>query len=853
MPEIRSHNKLFFILSILAYITALLLYGFWNNYYQKKEILAHVDIKLYNHAISLKYILPDDYHDRAIDAQSISIDEDKYVADKLTRIAKETDFKYNYMVIKKDDKLFFTASDLIVDPENERGTFYYYEYEGADDSFLDAFEKETPTYKTVSDQWGPVRTVMVPEKSPGGIKYLACVDYDISYVAGLLRKNLTKSIATVIFFLLLAIPIIKVYTSSYKDFLKNLKESEGKYRRLAENAKDMIYRMSVPDGKYEYVSPAAESIFGYPAEAWYDNPALFKNIIHPDYSGYFKEKWDQLLNGELDPTYAYKILYGGSETRWIHQRNVDIRDENGKLIAIEGIATDITDLKLSEKALQESHKRFRTVLDSIDATVFVVDLQTHEILFMNQYMVESFGRDMTGEIFRDVHGEGSSQYAHCPIDKLVDKDGNPQDVYIWQTQDSITQKWYMNYDRAIEWTDGRIVKLQIASDITKLKRMEEELRQVQKMESIGTISGGIAHDFNNILSIIIGNAEMSIEDVPESSPAHDNLKAIKAASLRAKEIVKQLLSFTRKTEQTKKNIQLLPIIEESIKLVRSSIPTTIDIQLNAAEIEGVINADSTQIHQILINMCTNAAHAMDENGGTLTISLSEIELDKLSQHQFQDVEPGKFIQLSIADTGSGVESSIVDKIFDPYFTTKDVGKGSGLGLAVVHGIVKSYNGAISVDSKPLQGTTFTIVFPSATERSTEEEKSTEIIPTGSGKILIVDDEEALAKMGAAMLEQLGYDVVYQTDSIQALALIKAKPSRFELIITDMAMPSLSGDQLAQQVLEINPDMPIILSTGFSHKIDRKTALELGIREYIDKPFSRAQLAAVVRSALADKK
>ncbi|MCP4141553.1 MAG: response regulator, partial [Chloroflexi bacterium] len=294
----------------------------------------------------------------------------------------------------------------------------------------------------------------------------------------------------------------------------------------------------------------------------------------------------------------------------------------------------------------------------------------------------------------------------------------------------------------------------------------------------------------------------------------------------------------------------LPIIKESIKLIRSSIPTTIDIQLNAEDIEGIVKADPTQIHQILINLCTNAAHAMDEEGGILTISLSEIELDSISQYQFQDVEPGIYVQLTITDTGIGIDSTIVHKVFDPYFTTKEIGKGSGMGLAVVHGIVKSYNGSISIYSEPHRGTTFKILFPSADKESAIDDKSMDKIPTGNEKILFVDDEEALAKIGAKMLEHLGYDVVHETDSLHALALIKADPSQFDLIITDMTMPNLTGDKLTKKILEINPDMPIILCTGFSNKIDSETAVEMGIKQYIDKPFDKTQLAIMVRKALS---
>jgi len=266
MATSNTLNRLLFAISIIVYVTALLLYSFWNYSYQKEKILAQIDIKLYNNAISLKYILPDDFHDRAIDAQSISINEEKYIASKLTNFVKEAGFKYTYTIIKKENKLFFIASDIIAAPEKERGTFFYQEYENADESFINAFEKETSTYKTVTDQWGTVRTVMVPEKSPEGTKYLACADYDISYVKGLLQKNLFQSIATVLFFLLLAMPIIKVYTKSHKELLKNIKESESFHKALFENNTSSILLIDSESTDILDANPSACSFYGYSKE-----------------------------------------------------------------------------------------------------------------------------------------------------------------------------------------------------------------------------------------------------------------------------------------------------------------------------------------------------------------------------------------------------------------------------------------------------------------------------------------------------------------------------------------------------------------------------------------------------------
>ena len=364
----------------------------------------------------------------------------------------------------------------------------------------------------------------------------------------------------------------------------------------------------------------------------------------------------------------------------------------------------------AEEALRTSHERFITVLDSIDATIYVSDMETYEILFMNRHMKETFGRDMTGEICWDAFRGESEPCRHCTNDQLVDKIGKPAGVCVWQDKNPITEKWYINYDRAIEWTDGRLVRLQIATDITKLKKMEEELNHTHKMESIGTLAGGIAHDFNNILGIIIGNIELAMDDIPEWNPTRLNLQEIKTASLRAKDVVRQLLSFARKTNLEKKPINIIPIVKESLKLLRSSIPKSVQIRQNIPADVGTIIADPTQIHQVLINLCTNADHAMTD-GGVIEVGLRNVDYDDDTLPQHPDLKSGRYLNLTISDTGHGITQEEIDRIFDPYFTTKELGKGTGMGLAVVHGIVKEHNGIVAVESEIGKGTTFSIFFP----------------------------------------------------------------------------------------------------------------------------------------------
>ncbi|MDM8536419.1 HD domain-containing phosphohydrolase [Desulfobacterales bacterium HSG17] len=359
MVKVKTMNTRLFTISVGFYALALLIYGFWSNSYQKKEILESIDTKLYNNAISLKYILPDDFHDRAIDAQSVSINENKYIARKLTRLVKEAGFKYTYTIIKKDDKLFFIAADNI-DPENERDTFYYYEYEEADEVFINAFEKKTPTYMTVTDQWGTVRTVIVPETSPGGIKYLACVDYDIDYVDKLLEKNLIRSILTVLFFLLLAVPVIKFYISSYKEFSKSLKKSEKKYRNLFESSMDAIFLM---DSEFTYLDCNPASLKLYNVDSKKQFLTLNPIELSPTYQ----------IDGKLSSKKADEMIEQTMKNNhhffeWKHKKfDGHEFDANVKLSWIEidgrkvfqGTVRDISDQKQAQKKLIDQTEEIR--------------------------------------------------------------------------------------------------------------------------------------------------------------------------------------------------------------------------------------------------------------------------------------------------------------------------------------------------------------------------------------------------------------------------------------------------------------------------------------------------------------
>jgi signal transduction histidine kinase len=379
-------------------------------------------------------------------------------------------------------------------------------------------------------------------------------------------------------------------------------------------------------------------------------------------------------------------------------------------------------------------------------------------------------------------------------------------------------------------------------------RLENRLRQVHKMEAMGTLAGGIAHDFNNILSAIFGYAELAQGTLPKDSAAQPFLVEVIKAGERARELVKQILAFSRQTELEVKPVQISSVVEDTLRLMRASLPTTIEIT-KQLETEALIMGDPSQIHQVMMNLCTNAGHAMQAKGGTLTVTLFHVELDDLHNITYPDLKPGPYVKLSVSDTGYGMSPQVIDRLFDPFFTTKPKGEGTGMGLAMVHGIVQEMNGVIDVYSEPGKGSTFNLLFPAIERRSTPEMRTTPRLPRGSERILLVDDEVTLTRMGRRLLESLGYRVKAFTDPVSAFDFFKREPEGVDLVLTDMTMPGLTGDQLAKKMMALRSDIPIILCTGFSIKIDEERAKSLGIRAFINKPILRGDLARVLRRVL----
>lgn len=376
-----------------------------------------------------------------------------------------------------------------------------------------------------------------------------------------------------------------------------------------------------------------------------------------------------------------------------------------------------------------------------------------------------------------------------------------------------------------------------------------KLEQSQKMESIGTLAGGIAHDFNNILFPILGHSEMLLEDTGKDSAFRNSLNEIYSSALRAKDLVQQILTFARQEKSDLKLIKMQPIIKEALKLVRSTIPATIEIKQNINPECGIVKADPTQIHQIIMNLSTNAYHAMEEDGGVMKVILKEVKIQG-SDKTRADMIPGTYACLTVADTGRGMKKELIQKIFDPFFTTKKAGKGTGMGLSVVHGIVKKMDGSIQVQSKPGKGTEFNVYFPvEKTSSENNDAVSEQELPGGDEHILIVDDEESIINMEKMMLERLGYQVTAFADSREALKAFTTDSEKFDVVVTDLAMPGMAGDKLASQILKIRPTIPIILSSGFKEKVPRETAEMIGIKAVLTKPLIQRELASTLRKVL----
>jgi PAS domain S-box-containing protein len=765
-----------------------------------------------------------------------------------------------------------------------------------------------------------------------------------------------------------------------------LKESEERFRELAESIREVFWLFDWERQKVIYVSPAYEDIWGRSRQDLYDRYEEWAESIHPEDLAEAQTSFNEIVEKGPGRPRLYRIIRPDGTVRWISDKGFPILDSQGRVMRIAGLAEDVTQRKLNEEILREREAMLssifrsapigigviaeRTLLRANDRLCRMLGYSRDELLGQNTKMLypsrEEYvrvGNELRGRILAgETHGlearwrtkegleievllsstpiqpgnpEGeviftaldiserkeaerklkkSEQQYRDLIDSITDliythdlegrflsanralaeilgyepeeiigrkasefmkpelkesyeseyldqinKTGRHQGITQYFTKDG--RRCYLEYHSVlVRPEDGPAYVSGSGRDVTEritaqkeLGHLEKQLAHAQKMEAIGTLAGGIAHDFNNILSAILGYTELALIELEGGGPVPKMMEQVLTAGKRARNLVRQILSFSRPTEVEKKPTSLGPIIKETLKLLRATLPTTIEIrqELEAGDIPVLV--DPTQIHQMLMNLCANSAHALRHKGGILEIRLERVELEAEEAGHYADLEADEYLRLLVIDNGQGMDPGIVDRIYEPFFTTKETGEGSGMGLAVVHGIVRSHGGSITVYSEEGEGTAFHIYLPLIKDLSPikpVEDKGPP--PTGQERILLVDDEEALTEIGQKTLSLLGYKVTVMTSSREALELFRSRPDRFDLVITDQTMPHLTGVELASELLKLRPDLPIILITGFSESISAEKAQSMGIKRFLMKPLMTQQLAETVRAALDDR-
>ncbi|MBP8980309.1 MAG: PAS domain S-box protein [Syntrophobacterales bacterium] len=625
-----------------------------------------------------------------------------------------------------------------------------------------------------------------------------------------------------------------------------LRESEGKFRDLVERSIIGVYL--IQDDLFRYANAKLAEILGYSREEMTDKLGPKDVVFHEDVPSLKAKIKEWLSEGETSSLqHIFRVV-----TKDKQIRNVEIYSSQtlyqGRPATI-GMLLDVTDRLKAEEEL----RGLSIAIEQAAEDIIITDPEG-----VIRYVNPAF-ESITGYSRREAIGKnprflksGFHEPSYYEDLWRTIKNGN-----VWRGR--ITNR---RRDGKFIYEDATISPLitsagkvsgfvALKRDVTETIKLETHLRQAQKMEAIGTLAGGIAHDFNNILGALMGYAEL-VKYKTRDQGIYPYLDQILKACDRARDLVQQILTFSRQREQEKKPVSVIPIVKEALKLLRSSIPSTIEIRQRFDASQDTISADPTQIHQVLMNLCTNAVHAMRDREGVLEISLRQKTLPSGELTYNPDLRSGLYLELTVKDNGIGIDPDIKDKIFDPFFTTKGIGEGTGLGLSVVYGIVKDLEGIISVESEKGQGTTFTILLPLLAVNGKLEKQETTCIPKGKGRILYVDDEEPIASLGKEMLSFLGYEVSVRLSSIDALEAFRAGPERFDLVITDMTMPNMTGAALAKEMMKIRPDIPIILTTGFSERITEEEANKIGFQTFLMKPVSLPDLAQAVKRIIDGK-
>ncbi len=627
-----------------------------------------------------------------------------------------------------------------------------------------------------------------------------------------------------------------------------LKYSELKWRNILVNTPQIGISIN-PRAEITFVNEHFLALTG-----WKENEVLGQNwfdLFIPENVREDVRTVFHAVMGQKDTlgfsNYENEILGKSGQIFNVAWSNVLTKDAEGYVVDVTCLGVDLTERRRSEDKLKKSEIKYRTMMEAIKDPVYICS-DDFIIQYMNQAMIDRIGHDATGELcYQSLHGfDKKCQW--CKSDETFQAGHAEKNIV------SPLDKCFFNVSSTVFVDEsGSRSKLSVFRDTTELIELQHRLQQAQKMEAIGNLAGGIAHDFNNILFPIIGMSEMMMEDLSAGSLEHKYANEIHKAGHRAKELVAQILAFSRQSDQKKMPIRFQNILEEVLKLCRATIPANIKIEQKIQRNCGFIMGNATQLHQVAMNLITNAYHALQEKNGKIIIVLEEIEIDRTNLTD-TGIHSGKYLLFTVSDDGTGMTDKVKNKIFEPYFTTKEQGKGTGLGLAVVYGIVKEYGGEIEVETQIGSGTIFSVYLPltSKSENKGVAEIKTEI-KMGHEHILLVDDDAAVANLEQQILERLGYQITLRTSSLDAVEVFRSNPDAFDIVITDMTMPNMTGDQLAEEILSIKPDIPIVICTGFSERINEEQAEAIGVKGFLMKPVVKSDLASMVRKVLDDAK